>query len=300
MPETPSTDRRDLHGLFEALPRLSVRAALIGRGIQKSRTPQMHETEGARLGLHYGYGLLDFDQLGLPDDALPDVVRAAAQHGFAGLNVTHPFKQAVISCLDGLSADARAIGAVNTVVLRGGGAVGHNTDCWGFAESFRRQMKGAGLDSVLLIGAGGAGMAVGRALIELGTLEVAVFDLDAGRAAALVHSLCSQFGRACAIMVDDLPRALRSADGLINATPVGMAKYPGMPVPDTALRPELWVADIVYFPAETELLRAAARLGSPTLPGRGMAIFQAVKAFELITGLVPDAAEMSRHFGLPA
>lgn len=300
MPGTPLTGGPDLQGLFEALPRFPVRAALIGRGIQKSRTPHMHETEGARLGLRYGYGLLDFDQLGLADDALPGVVRVAAQHGFAGLNVTHPFKQVVISCLDGLSTDARAIGAVNTIIPRDGGAIGHNTDCWGFAESFRRQMKGARLDSVLLIGAGGAGMAVGRALVELGALEVAVFDVDAGRAAALVHSLCSQFGRACAVMTNDLPGAMRSADGLVNATPVGMAKYPGMPVPEAALRPDLWVADIVYFPAETELLRAAAALGSRILPGRGMAIFQAVKAFELITGLVPDPAEMSRHFGAPA
>jgi len=299
-PGTPSTRSPDLQGIFNALPRLPVRAALIGRGIQKSRTPQMHETEGARLGLRYAYALLDFDQLGLADDALPDVVRAAAQHGFAGLNVTHPFKQVVIPCLDDLSTDAEAIGAVNTIVLRDGRAVGHNTDCWGFAESFRRQMQGARLESVLLIGAGGAGMAVGRALVELGASRVAVFDVNGRKASALVHSLCSQFGRACAVMANDLPGAMQTVDGLVNATPVGMAKYSGMPVPEGALRPDLWVADIVYFPAETELLRAAAARGSRILPGRGMAIFQAVKAFELITGLAPDPAEMARHFGAPA
>jgi shikimate dehydrogenase len=294
--DPPSKLLLDLKEHLSALPRLPLRAALIGRGIQKSRTPQMHEAEGARLGLRYAYHLLDFDQLGLPDEALPDVIHAAHQHGFAGLNVTHPFKQSVLSCLDDLSSDAAAIGAVNTIVLRDGNAVGHNTDCWGFAESFRLQMQGAGLNAVLLIGAGGAGMAVARALLDLDASQVAIFDLDRRKAAGLARSLRSQFGRPCAVAVEDPSSAIRSVDGLVNATPVGMAKYPGMPVPRVELRRGLWVADIVYFPAETELLRAAAAFGCRVLPGRGMAIFQAVKAFELITGVPPDPTEMSRHF----
>jgi shikimate dehydrogenase len=283
--------------LFDALPRLPLRAALVGRGIQESRTPRMHEGEGARLGLQYAFGLLDFDRLGLPDDALPDLIGAAGREGLAGLNVTHPFKQSIVRCLDALSPDAAAIGAVNTVVFRDGRAVGHNTDCWGFAESFRRDMQGAALDRVLLIGAGGAGMAVGRALVDLGASQVSVFDSDAEKASALAGSLSRQFGaRGRAAVAADLAAAMRSADGLVNATPVGMTKYPGIPVPRNELRRDLWVADIVYFPAATDLLRAAAAAGSLTLPGRGMAIFQAVKAFELFTGLAPDAAAMSRHF----
>ena len=291
-----SAARLDPQRLFAALPRRALRAALIGRGIQESRTPRMHEAEGARLGLEYGFGLLDFDQLDLSEDTLPEVVRAAARHGLAGLNVTHPFKQSIVACLDALAPEAAAIGAVNSVVFQDGRAVGHNTDCWGFAESFRRGMPGAALNRVLLIGAGGAGMAVGRALLELGAAEVAIHDLEAGRAATLAQSLSSQSGRPCAASATDLAAAMRSADGLVNTTPVGMAKYPGMPVPEAALRRALWVADVVYFPAETALLRAAAARGSRTLPGRGMAIFQAVQAFELFTGVAPDAAEMARHF----
>ncbi len=256
----------------------------------------MHEAEGARLGLQYAFGLLDFDRLELSDGALPDVVRAAAQHGLAGLNVTHPFKQSIVPCLDDLSPDAAAIGAVNTVVFRDGKAVGYNTDCWGFAESFRLGMPGASLDTVLLIGAGGAGMAVGRALLDLGAARVAIFDLNVGKASSLANSLSSQFGQGRAAMATELPAAMRPVDGLVNTTPVGMAKYPGMPVPKAELRRDLWVADIVYFPADTELLRAAVAIGSRTLPGRGMAIFQAVKAFELFTGRTPDPTEMSRHF----
>jgi shikimate dehydrogenase len=158
-------------------------------------------------------------------------------------------------------------------------------------------MPGAALDRVLLIGAGGAGMAVGRALLGLGTSQIRIFDADAEKASALARSLSRQFGadRSEAVAAG-LPAVMRSADGLVNATPVGMAKYPGMPVPESGLRRDLWVADVVYFPADTELLRAAAAAGSRTLPGRGMAIFQAVKSFELFTGLTPDPVEMARHF----
>jgi shikimate dehydrogenase len=291
------TARRGLPDLFGRGGDLDLRAGLVGRGIQGSRTPHMHQAEGRRLGLRYGYDLLDFDRLGLEDAALGNVVRAAAEHGYAGLNVTHPFKQGVLACLDEISADAAAIGAVNTVVFRAGKAIGHNTDCWGFAESFRRGMGDVPLGRVLLLGAGGAGMAVGRALLELGAGHVATVDTSPGRAAALAGSLGAQFGMARATAIADLSREAGVADGLVNTTPVGMAKYPGMPVPRRALRRDLWVADIVYFPAETELLRAAGAIGSRTLPGRGMAIFQAVKAFELFTGRVPDAAHMSDHFG---
>jgi shikimate dehydrogenase len=161
-----------LAAVFSSLSRAPLRAALLGRGIQQSRTPHMHIREGDRLGLSYAYGLVDFDQLGLRDDDLADVISAAARGGLAGLNVTHPFKQAVVPLVDELSADGAAIGALNTVVLRGGRAVGHNTDCWGFAESFRRGMPGAALGKVLLIGAGGAGMAVARALLDQGAAQV--------------------------------------------------------------------------------------------------------------------------------
>jgi shikimate dehydrogenase len=214
--------------------------------------------------------------------------------GFAGVNVTHPFKERVVAHLDFLSPDARAIGAVNTVVFGAEGAVGYNTDCWGFAESFRRGLQAARLEAVVLIGAGGAGMAVARALIDLGTRRLAIFDIDTRKASCLVETL--GIAATNAVVATDLGAAIRNADGLVNATPVGMPKYPGMPFHPGWLRRDLWVADIVYFPAETALLSAAIAAGCQTLPGAGMAIFQAVKAFELITRVAPDASAMARHF----
>jgi shikimate dehydrogenase len=281
---------------FAGAPDARVRAALIGRGISESKTPHMHMSEGARIGIPYAYRLIDFDRCALEDGDLPTVIWAAASHRVSGLNVTHPFKQAAVGCLDGLSPDADAIGAVNTIVIRGGTAIGHNTDCWGFAESFRREMGDAPLGTVVLLGAGGAGAAVARALFELGARRVAIFDLDREKARLLALSLTTQFGEGRAEVGASLEGSIASANGLVNATPMGMGKYPGMPVPAGVFRRDLWVADIIYFPAETALLRAAAAVGSRTISGQGMAIFQAVRAFELITGQEPDPAEMARHF----
>jgi shikimate dehydrogenase len=276
--------------------RPAVLAALIGSGIQASRTPALHEREGAAQGLRYVYKLVDMERLGLGPEALPELLTAAQRMGFAGLNITHPCKQAVIPLLDELSEDARALGAVNTVVLRDGRRIGHNTDWWGFAEGFRRGLPDVSREQVVQLGAGGAGAAVAHAALTLGVERLTVFDVDAVKAAALVADLSDRFGADRAVAGTDLSAAMAEADGLINCTPIGMAKYPGLPLPAELLRPTLWVAEIVYFPLETELLRTARALGCRTLDGGGMAVFQAVGAFRLFTGLEPDAGRMLDHF----
>jgi shikimate dehydrogenase len=151
-------------------------------------------------------------------------------------------------------------------------------------------------DRVLLCGAGGAGAAVGHALLTLGTGRLAILDTDAGRAERLAADLRDRFGADRALAVADAGAGLHAADGLVNATPMGMAKMPGTPVPVALLHPDLWVAEIVYFPLETELLRAARAIGCRTMGGGGMAVYQAVAAWRLFTGREPDAARMRRHF----
>jgi shikimate dehydrogenase len=274
----------------------SVLVGLVGAGIQASRTPKLHEREGAEQGLRTIYKLIDLETLGLDTDALFDILTAAQRFGFAGLNITHPCKQAIIPLLDELSPDAAALGAVNTVVLKDGRRVGHNTDWWGFAESFRRELPGARIDRVVQFGAGGAGAAVAHALLTLGVSEVAIVDTVEARARNLAATLCERFGKRRASAASSVTDAMASADGMVNTTPLGMAKYPGMAVPADLLRPDLWVADIVYFPLETELLREARARGCRTMSGGGMAVFQAVGAFRLFTGLEPDAERMLRHF----
>lgn len=274
----------------------NVLAGLIGAGIQQSRTPAMHEREGAAQGVGYVYRLIDLDALKLDNSALEELLTAAQRMSFTGLNITFPAKQAIIPLLDELSPEAAGIGAVNTVVLKDGKRVGHNTDCLGFAEGFRRGMQGAKRDRVVQMGAGGAGAAVAHALLLEGVKQLSIFDVEPARAQALADNLNQHFPGQPAQAGSDLLATMSEADGLVNTTPMGMAKLPGMPVPKAALHPGLWVAEIVYFPLETELLREARALGCRTLDGGTMAVFQAVKAFELFSGRQADAERMMAHF----
>jgi shikimate dehydrogenase len=293
---TGAARKIDRPDLFTPIAAPAVQVGLIGAGIQASRTPRMHEAEAAAQGLRCVYRLIDLDALGLSVEALPDLVAMAQRAGFAGLNITHPCKQAVIPLLDSLSDDAAAIGAVNTVVFKDGKRTGHNTDWWGFAESFRRGLADVAMRRVVQLGAGGAGAAVAHAMLTLGAEMLTIVDVEHARADALATALASRFGSERVMAAMDMADVLQAADGVINTTPVGMAKYPGLPLPATLLRRALWVADIVYFPLETALLHAARMLGCRTLDGSGMTVFQAAAAFRLFTGLEPDHRRMAQTF----
>ncbi|MEU5635644.1 shikimate dehydrogenase [Streptomyces rishiriensis] len=272
--------------------------ALIGSGIGPSLSPALHEREADRQGLRCLYRLIDIDVLGVGPQSVGDLVRAARDLGFDGLNITHPCKQLVVEHLDALSPQAEALGAVNTIVFEDGRAVGHNTDVTGFAASFARGLPDVPSEQVVQLGAGGAGAAVAHAMLTLGAGRVTVVDALPERAAELAGSLNRHFGpgRAAAAAPDRLAALLASADGVVHATPTGMAAHPGLPFPAGLLRPGLWVAEVVYRPLETELVRTARAVGCATLDGGGMAVFQAVDAFRLFTGREPDSAAMLADF----
>jgi len=269
---------------------------LIGTSIQLSRTPAMHMREAAAQGVGCIYRLIDLTRLGLGAAALPELLTAAERMGFDGLNITHPCKQAVVPLLSELSPEAAALGAVNTVVLRGGKRIGHNTDCSGFAEGFRRQLPDVPLGCAVQLGAGGAGTAVAEAAMRLGIGTLTLFDMDRARAEGVAAALCARHGAGRAVAGTDLTAAMAAADGLIHATPTGTAAHPGLPLDPALLEGRHWVSEIVYFPMETELLRTARAKGCRTAHGGGMAVFQAVHAFGHFSGLVPDADRMLAHF----
>jgi shikimate dehydrogenase len=273
-----------------------VSAGLIGSGIQASLTPALHMGEGAEQGLDYRYELFDLDRINGGVLSLTSLINAARDQSFAGLNITHPCKQTVLPFLDDLSDDARALGAVNTIVFDRGHAIGHNTDWWGFAESFKRGLADASLDAVVQLGAGGAGAAVAYAMLKLGACQLSIFDLDEHRAATLVAKLSEQFPQQRVLAPRDLAVSMSQASGLVHATTTGTQKNPGLPLSRTLLSPSHWVVEIVYFPIETELLKVAAAMGCRTLDGGGMAVYQAVGAFRLFTGIEPDPVRMARHF----
>ena len=274
----------------------TTRAGLIGSGIQRSLTPAMHMAEGAAQGFDYRYELLDLDLKGGGAESLPQVVREAEERGFCGLNITFPCKQQVIGLLDELSDDAARLGAVNTVVLRDGRRIGHNTDWWGFAQGLRLQLPQPDLTNVVQLGAGGAGAATAFAVLQLGADALTIFDVDTARAEQLAAAMTGHFPNAAVTAGSDLRQAMAGASGLVHATPTGMDKHPGLPLPAELLYPRLWVAEIVYFPLETALLSEARRRGCSVADGGGMAVFQAVGAFSLFTGRKADAERMRAHF----
>jgi shikimate dehydrogenase len=269
---------------------------LIGAGIQRSASPAMQEEEGRHHGLRVHYQLIDLDAAGVGIEALPTLISAVRVMGFAGLNITYPCKQAVIPLLDDLSEEAGAMGAVNVVVHKDGRLVGHNTDGPGWSWGFRRALPGAKLGRVAMLGAGGAGSAVAYSAIRFGVEKLLIVDQDVERAAALARRLNEAIGAQRAVAAEDIGTALQGADGFIQATPVGMQKHPGMPIPGHLLRPELWVSEIIYFPLETQLLKAASRAGCQTMDGGHMNVGQACLNFELFTGRKPDMARMDAHF----
>jgi shikimate dehydrogenase len=277
-------------------PSQRVLTGLIGRDILASRSPWLHEKEADAQGLRLLYTLLDFSARGWKDTALPEVLDSAQHLGFAGVNVTFPFKQAILPYLDALSPGAQRIGAVNTVSFADGKRTGFNTDVTGFSESFTQSLPDAALTCAVQLGAGGAGSATAQALLESGVQRLIIFDSEPQKCLALVKKLKAEFGNSRAAAGDDLARAARIADGILNATPVGMTKLPGLPLPAALIEPRHWVADIVYFPLETELLREAKHRGCRTLNGSGMAIHQAAGAFEIFTGLQADRERMQKSF----
>jgi shikimate dehydrogenase len=274
-----------------------VEVGLIGAGIGQSLSPALHEREASLLGFDYAYRLLDLDELERPASDVGAMVREAQRDGLRGLNVTHPCKQLVVDELDALSPEAAALGAVNTIVLRGGRTTGYNTDFSGFQEAFERRLPGARTDRVVLLGAGGAGAAVGHAILSHGAGRVAVLDVDPERAEELAEGLVRHFGAGSAggAGMDALARELAQADGLIHATPTGMDAHPGTAVPAELLDPRLWVAEVVYMPIETQLLEDARERGCRTLDGAAMVALQAAGSLELFTGARPDRDRMLEH-----
>ena len=264
---------------------------LLGAPIAHSASPAMHERAAAALGLHCHYQLIEVADAGREElKVLLDGVRRL---GFAGINVTFPYKEAVLDLLDELSPRAALIGAVNTVVVRDNRLIGHNTDTSGFARAVTQFVTTSAPGAVAVIGAGGVGKAIAFALAGLGVPELRIFDSDHAKAAQLAARLD---GQTTASVTTSVEEAVRGVAGVVNASPIGMLPGTGTPVPDTLLHAGLWVADAVYSPLWTPLLTAARASGARVMTGRELAIHQAADAFELFTGLAPSTSELGIAF----
>jgi shikimate dehydrogenase len=271
---------------------------LVGDGVMPSLSPHMHEREGDLQGLRYLYRPIDLHELDLPAAAIGDLLLSASRMGYNGLNITHPCKQLVLQHLDEVTPDAEKLGAVNTVVIQDGRFIGHNTDFSGFAAALAAGLPNARLDRVVQLGAGGAGSAVAYALLTAGVQTLDLVDMDPARGAERAAELAGFFPdrTITARTTAELPQLMPLADGLVHCTPVGMAAHPGLPLDISLVESGHWVADIVYRPIETELVREARAKGCEVLDGGRMAVGQAADAFRIFTGLDADAERMRTHF----
>lgn len=270
---------------------------LIGANIQGSMSPALFADAFAAAGIDGYYHLLDADRLSEP--RLPRLLDAVKTAGFAGVNVTYPFKQDIIALLDTVDPEAAQVGAVNTVsIAPDGRTTGYNFDRRGWRNSFIEVLgpdraKGK---SVVQVGAGGAGRAVAFALMDLGVADLIIHDLDAARANALKAELASHYGASRCRIASGLERDIADADGIVNTTQVGMRGFPGCPVPIATIKASHWAADVIYTPMQTAFLSAAVAKGAPVLNGGGMCVHQAVAAFQCLTGITPDVARLHRTF----
>lgn len=270
---------------------------LVGDGVTPSLTPPLHMAEGFAQGLATVYRPIDLPRLGLTPAHLPEVLDWTERLGFDALNITHPCKVDVIPLLDRLDPVAESLGAVNTVLFTPEGRVGYNTDTTGFERAVRDGLPGAAVDSVVQVGAGGAGSAIADALLRLGVRRLTIVDVDDARARRLAGELAARHpAEVAGTGPGELPGALATSSGVVQCTPIGMHHHPGTPFDPSLLRPEQWVADIVYRPIDTELLAAARAIGCRTLHGGHMAVGQAVDTFRLVTGIEPDRERMQQQF----
>jgi shikimate dehydrogenase len=272
-------------------PSRRILAGLLGAPIAQSASPAMHERAAEALGLRCHYHLIEV--AGAGREELKALLEGVRRLGFAGINVTFPYKEAVLDLLDELSPGAARIGAVNTVVVRDGRLIGHNTDTTGFARAVSGLVTASSHGAVAVIGAGGVGKAIAFALAGLGVSDLRIFDCEPAKAAQLAAKLEEL---ATPSVPGDVEAALRGAVGMVNASPVGMLPSQATPVPDHLLHGGLWVADAVYSPLWTPLLTAARAKGATVMTGRELAIHQAADAFELFTGVAPSIAELGTAF----
>ncbi|ROZ98988.1 shikimate dehydrogenase [Gordonia sp. OPL2] len=290
-----------MRSIFESIKEYDVSAShhrigLIGADIADSLSPLLHETEALDLRMRdHSYETIDITADRRGADAAPALIRTAVAQGFTGFNVTHPCKQTVMAGLDHIDAHALRIGAVNTVTVRDGQLTGHNTDESGFRAALSMAMGSDELGRVVLFGAGGAGSAVAHALANAGAIRLTIVDVDASRATALADRIAATGTEAVGTAVDAAADHVRRADGVVNATPIGMNGHSGTPFELDLLEPRHWVADIVYRPMSTEMLTRATTLGCRTVGGTQMLVEQAADSFALLTDVEPDRARMRRH-----
>jgi len=271
---------------------------LIGEGIQNSLTPDLHMREARTLGFDYDYRIIDVLEESLSGKPLEELLAEARDAGFDALNVTYPFKQAVIGHLAEVSQEVGQLHSANLILDLQGNSRGENTDWTGFEFALNQSLQNANRGLVIQVGVGGAGSATAYALLRWGVEHLVLADLDVAKA----NELAARYGQLFpkqkveALALEQALALLPGADGVVNATPIGMYTHPGLPFDISSLQNKAWVADVIYRPMDTDLIVSARAAGHTVVPGGLMAIGQAVDSLRMVTGCEPSILRMTAHF----
>lgn len=262
----------------------TLRAGLIGEHIQKTRLPAALRIMCDDAGIDLAFDLIDTALLSCAFD-FDRKVTELIDAGWTGVTVTHPFKiDAARFAGDGMTGDAANLDAANTLIFDNP-LKGFNTDYTGFLGAWRHIMGADSPGLVAMAGAGGVAQAIGPALIELGARKVSIWDVMPEKAQALADKIGP---KAEAVLSQEAPQAIQQADGLVNATALGMAQYPGSSIAPTLMSGRRWAFDAVYTPTNTEFLKAADAAGLKIISGFDLFRHMAVGTFEAYTGIRPD------------
>ena len=263
---------------------------IIGYPIGHTLSPIMQTAAIQKAGLDYSYIAIPV-QVG----RLIPAVEGLRSLNFRGWNVTIPLKSVILNALDSLDADAKIMGAVNTVVNDGGKLTGYNTDVTGFLTALTEADFILDECNAVVLGAGGAARAVIWGLCKRRAAQISIGVRNPAKAQQLVDDF-KTFGDISVYHMesDDFKEKMSESDILINTTPLGMTpNVDEMPPVDISLLPEgALVYDIIYTPAKTKLLKSAEKLGYPILNGETMLLYQGAESFRLFTGVEPDEKVM--------
>lgn len=269
-----------------------LKLGLLGNGIGKTQSKKLHELIGELYDLDATYELMDLAQK--ENANIEEELNRCKKEGFDGVNVTHPYKVNAFKCVKTMEGFPKGLTSVNTVLFKDE-LIADNTDYLGFCEAYRKQYGDENPGKVLMLGAGGVGLAIAYGLCSLNVKELVVHDMNEKLASSLVEDLKSA-GFNVRLLEKSVVEEMKEADALINATPIGMFQYPGNSFPSEGFGGQKWAFDAVYTPVNTEFLQTCEKHNLVTISGFKLFLYQGIEAFKRFSGIDIDSDFVEKAF----
>jgi shikimate dehydrogenase len=269
----------------------NLKLGLLGNNIEKSQSKKLHELIGSLYGINATYELMDLSD---KKTTINDELLRCQAEGFDGVNVTHPYKIDAFNHVNLMNGFPRGLTSINTVIFKDN-ILADNTDYLGFVQAYQEKFNNKNPGKVLMLGAGGVGLAIGFGLLKLKASELVIFDTNQSYAKTLVSILNSN-GLNSRLAKEDLIDEINTANGLINATPIGMFQYPGNPFPDLAGSSAEWSFDAVYTPVRTEFIKSCEKNNIDFISGFKLFLHQGVEGFKRFSGIEVDGQLIEQKF----